>query len=162
MKKTKIIYRICIGTIYFLLLIFFSLESLKSGNASGETSNNFANIIFNTLSFIFNKNIYITETTIIFIRKLVGHFLYFSVLGIVSILFFYSFYNYSNFNLLFFLNYLSGFGFAFITEFVFQNLADERFPSMEDVIIDCTGFLFFSIFLLKYFFYKNIEKSTNF
>ena len=155
MKKKKIFYQITLGLIYLLLIVWFSYESLKNGPESSSTSNSVGTIISEVVSTVTNKEFIVTDEIRSFIRKFIGHFSYFFILGIVSTLFYFSFDNKKNYIILFSINYISGFTFAFVTEFVFQKNSMGRTPSLQDVFIDVLGFIFLSGFICQWYFFKN-------
>ena len=150
----KIFYQITLALIYLFLIVVFSYESLKPGPESSFASNNVGVVISEVVSTVTNKEFVVNDDFMSFIRKFIGHFLYFSILGIVSTLFYFSFSDKRNYNILFFFNYMSGFSFAFITEFVFQKNTIGRTSSLQDVFIDFLGFIFLSGFISKWYFFK--------
>lgn len=159
MKKR--IYQIILLIIYISLLVFFSIESLKDGNSTIESSNKISFLIRDIIQFFTGIKIDVDDNFNYIIRKFIGHFSYFCILGIVSSLLYLSFDNKKNYNKLFFIHFSSGFIFAFITEFIFQLFISGRSASFKDVMIDFLGFIFISplIFYTKtYNFVAYLEK----
>lgn len=150
----KRIYQIVLFVLYIGLLVFFSYESLKDGSSSSDSSSRISLIISSIIEFFTGKDFIITDSFDYLVRKLIGHFSYFCLLGIISSLFYYSFVNnLKKLNYFSIVHFSTGFVFAFITEYLFQQIAIGRNPSMKDVIIDFSGFIFISsfIFLVLYF-----------
>ena len=82
MKKR--IYQIILLIIYISLLVFFTIESLKDGNSTMESSNRISFLVRDIIKFFTGINIEIDDNFNYLIRKFIGHFSYFCVLGIVS------------------------------------------------------------------------------
>ncbi len=85
-----------------------------------------------------------TDKYLTFIRKLIGHFLYFLILGSVSIIFYLTF----NFKIRVLIHYIVGFVFALISEFLFEGFTSGRNASFKDVMIDYSGFILLSTIIL--------------
>ena len=82
MKKSKIIYAIIVTTIYLGLLITYIYFSLSSGDESSNFSENVAEVVANTLNNM-GANITPDESFHTIIRKVIGHFGYFVLIGIL-------------------------------------------------------------------------------
>ena len=102
-----------------------------------------------------------------YIRKGLGHFGAFLVLGIFSTLTYMLFFKKKLTPVGIGLNFLVGFGFAWFTEFL-QSFTPNRYASSSDVLIDYTGFItsaititiiFLTSFIVKY--YKKKKNQTN-
>ena len=93
------------------------------------------NIVINRKNFVQN----VTEFMKI-IRKLVGHFGAFAVLGIFSTLTYFMFFGKKLFSVGVALNFATAFGFAALTEYI-QTLTPGRAGRFTDVMIDFYGFL---------------------
>lgn len=151
MKKR--IYQIILLIIYISLLVFFTIESLKDGNSTMESSNRISFLVRDIIKFFTGINIEIDDNFNYIIRKFIGHFSYFCVLGIVSSLLYFSFNNCKNYYKLAIIHFSSGFIFAFITEFIFELFTSGRSASFKDVMIDFLGFIFISPIIFYYTFY---------
>lgn len=102
----------------------------------------------------------------LFIRKLIGHFGFFFLLGSVSSLFYYSFMKKNKkWFIWIIINVVSGVAIAFISEFVCQSIAKGRTPSMKDVGIDSLGFIIATALITLIYFlvliFKNKKKKEN-
>lgn len=161
MKKR--IYQIILLIIYISLLVFFTIESLKDGNRTMESSNRISFLVRDIIKFFTGINIEIDDNFNYIIRKFIGHFSYFCVLGIVSSLLYFSFNNGKNYYKLAIIHFSSGFIFAFFTEFIFELFTSGRSASFKDVMIDFLGFIFISPIIFYYTFYtKPYNFVTNF
>ncbi|MGM9969136.1 MAG: VanZ family protein [Anaeroplasma sp.] len=152
------IYQICLLILYISLISFFTYQSLKNGEESSKASSEVSNIIAGVGEAITQRPIEVTEKFDYNVRKIFGHYLYFVVLGIVSILMYYSI---KGLKLIVSttIHFSTGFLFAFITEFVLQKLTEGRGPSMKDVGIDCLGFVTVSLIIVIVVFITNKRKS---
>lgn len=160
--KLKRIYQISLFIIYIALLVFFAYESLKDGTASGESSNRIGNIIASIIEFFTGKEFVITDRFNYLIRKFIGHFSYFVLLGCISCLFYSSFSKkIKDLELLSIVHFATGLMYAFMTEFLFQMIAVDRMPSLLDVFIDYFGFIFLSVIILKMIYFKNFLKKLS-
>lgn len=145
-KKLYIAYQIFVGLIYIGLLAGFIYLSLQTGDRSAQQSNQVASAVASVVGSATGKPVEVTPSFRLSIRKWIGHFGYFAAIGLVSWMFYVSFrrVRYSRRLLL---HFLSGFLFAFFTEFVLQMTAEGRTSSMMDVLIDFGGFLTLSLVL---------------
>lgn len=134
MKKYTM-YQIVVLTIYIVLVLVFLIFSLQSGSSSSGLSSSITNVFCNIFNIENNKDI--VEKII---RKLIGHFGYFLLMGIFSSLFLYSLKN-TRFLYLFIINLSINLVVAFISEFLCQAIASNRCPSIIDVLIDYSGFM---------------------
>ena len=138
MKKNKIIYSIIVTIIYVGLLITYIYFSLSSGDESSSFSENVAEVVANTLNNM-GANITPDESLHTIIRKLIGHFGYFVLIGISSFMF-YNMLKNINFIFRLIIHFSMGFLFALFTEFGLQAIATNRGPSIVDTMIDFGGF----------------------
>lgn len=158
MNNKKHIKTLIFGTLYVLLILFFSYKCLETGTKSSESSNFVGTIIKNILNTLFNTHIEMTDSYTRLIRKLIGHFGFFLVLGSISIIFYLCLHRSLSFTLIY--HYGIGLLFAFVSEFYFEALTDGRSASIKDVLIDYSGFISLStIILLAYFFIKRRKKN---
>jgi VanZ family protein len=150
-QKNKILA--CVfGILYLILIIYFIKKSFENGETSTESSEAVANIIKNVLNKLFNANIEMTDNYLCIIRKLVGHFGFNVVLGVVSTLFYINLCLDKKITLL--LHYIIGFVVAFSSEFLCEAFTSGRSASFYDVLIDYSGFILISTILFIIFFVK--------
>ncbi len=159
-KKIYFFSRIIFGSIYIFLLFFFSYESLKDGKVSANSSNTFRLLLSVLFYLIFKKKLPCDLSFKIFVRKGIGHFGYFFLLGSISFYFYLSVFKKKTFPIFLFFHVGSGMIFIFLTEFLFQNIAVHRFPSFSDVALDSSGF--FLATLLFLFFFLILKKRWKF
>lgn len=158
MKISKrMVIQIILGIIYIFLLVLFSIKSLESGSESSKLSRNVSENIVGVINNTFNKDIKVTDTFEHYVRKIIGHYGYFVILGSVSV-FFYLLFNKLKHYIRFIIHFTTGFIFAFLTEFVFQNIASNRTASMKDVGIDYLGFITFSTVVCIIYYIKIYKK----
>lgn len=150
-KKFYFFSRIIFGSIYIFLLFFFSYESLKDGKVSANSSNTFRLLLSILFYLIFKKKLPCDLSFKIFVRKGIGHFGYFFLLGCVSFYFYLFIFKKKTFPIFLFFHVGSGMIFMFLTEFLFQNIAVHRFPSFSDVALDSSGFFLATLLFLFFF-----------
>lgn len=160
-NKKRIIIQSIFFILYIGLIIFFTVECLKSAEESTKSSNVVVEVVAKTVEVIKGSEVEITEKFSNSVRKIVGHFGYFAALSIISAIFYLlfkkSFWIYIHFSV--------GIAFALISEFVLEGSAKGRGPSFTDVMIDLGGFALGSLitllifFLYKYKKKKRIEKN---
>lgn len=151
----RYLVRIISLILYIALIIFFTIKCFENGDTSTSTSRSVAKIIKNILNTIFRTNIEMTDGYLKIIRKLIGHFLYFLVLGVVSLIFYLTFER-RNLNII--IHYTIGLLFALTSEFIFEANTSGRNASFNDVIIDYIGFISLSsIMLVIYIFHSKKE-----
>lgn len=146
MKKSKIIILIISGILYLGMIVFFTKMCLETGEQSSKSSNTVAKIVQQVLNTLFNAHIELTDNYLRIIRKLIGHFGYFVCFGIVSIIFYLNLPTRLNIRII--LHYLIALLFAFTTEFVLEGSTDGRSASINDVLIDYSGFILISSIIL--------------
>ncbi len=152
----RYLVRIISLVLYIALIIFFTIKCFENGDTSTSTSRSVAKIIKNILNTIFRTNIEMTDGYLKIIRKLIGHFLYFLVLGVVSLIFYLTFEKRRNLNII--IHYTIGLLFALASEFIFEANTSGRNASFNDVIIDYMGFISLSsIMLIIYIFHSKKE-----
>ncbi len=120
---------------------------LQSGGDSSNTSKVIAEGIADAQETITGKEVVVDDDYIMITRKILGHFGYFMVLGIVSALLYLSLYTLKPFYRIS-IHYVSGIFFALVSEFMLEASADGRAPSFKDVLIDALGFISLSTFIV--------------
>lgn len=88
------------------------------------------------------------------VRKSIGHFGAFLVLGIFSSLTYLLYFDSKKWKFTLTINYLQGIGLAFLTELI-QLFVPGRVGSLTDVLIDSTGFIISSTIIIIIFIIKN-------
>lgn len=91
------------------------------------------------------------------VRKSIGHFGAFLVLGIFSSLTYLLYFDSKKWKFTLIINYLQGIGLAFLTELI-QLFVPGRVGSLTDVLIDSTGFIISSTIIIIIFIIKNLKK----
>ncbi len=151
--KFRILGQILLGVIYIAMLTYFTIQSLKNGNASNETSSTVANVAAMIIEWTSGQKVTVDESFCYAVRKWIGHYGYFVALGGVSSLFYYSFQRQTSWLFSTLFHFISGIVFAFFTEFVCQAIASGRYPSLNDVGMDYLGFISLSIIISLVFFF---------
>lgn len=91
------------------------------------------------------------------VRKSIGHFGAFLVLGIFSSLTYILYFDSKKWKFTLPINYLQGIGLAFLTELI-QLFVPGRVGSLTDVLIDSAGFIISSTIIIIIFIIKNLKK----
>lgn len=109
--------------------------------------------------FEVNPQLLITDLNSFFlkVRKSIGHFGAFLVLGIFSSLTYLLYFDSKKWKFTLTINYLQGIGLAFLTELI-QLFVPGRVGSLTDVLIDSTGFIISSTIIIIIFIIKNLKK----
>lgn len=155
----KKIYQIILGILYISLIVFFSYSCLQNGDSSGNFSVQVSKGIANVLNSIFKTSYVVDDNFVHLVRKLIGHYGYFVLLGIVSSLFYYSFNNLGLVKKII-INFLSALVFALISEFIFQLITSGRAASIIDVLIDYSGFITSAIIISTIYIVRNKNKTS--
>ena len=156
MKKRIIIIniiRILLLTSYLFMMVFYIVKSLENGQDSLSSSTSVAQGIAKIDEVITGKTVKVDENFRHLIRKYIGHYGYFVLFGIISILLYLSLPKLKHY-IRIIINYSIGFIFAFMTEFLFQLNAKDRNPSFLDVMIDFGGFVTLSSFIVLFYYIK--------
>ena len=156
MKKRIIIInliRILLLTSYLFMMVFYIVKSLENGQDSLSSSTSVAQGIAKIDEVITGKTVKVDENFRHLIRKYIGHYGYFVLFGIISILLYLSLPKLKHY-IKIIINYSIGFIFAFMTEFLFQLNAKDRNPSFLDVMIDFGGFVTLSSFIVLFYYIK--------
>jgi len=156
MKKRIIIIniiRILLLTSYLFMMVFYIVKSLENGQDSLSSSTSVAQGIAKIDEVITGKTVKVDDNFRHLIRKYIGHYGYFVLFGIISILLYLSLPKLKHY-IKIIINYSIGFIFAFMTEFLFQLNAKDRNPSFLDVMIDFGGFVTLSSFIVLFYYIK--------
>ncbi|MGM9972390.1 MAG: VanZ family protein [Anaeroplasmataceae bacterium] len=157
MSKHKI-YQTIVLILYILVLILFMLLSIQSGSDSGSLSGSVADIIKDMYESIFHDKINNINRFNYYIRKIIGHYGFFLLIGLLSSMYLYSIRR-VKYIFLIGINFSFPLIYAFISEYVLQSLANNRNPSFNDVWIDYAGFLTSGIILTIIFYF--IRRKNN-
>ena len=130
--------------------------------STGEKIDNFVDY---EITFEVKPKQLITDLNSFFlkVRKSIGHFGAFLVLGIFSSLTYLLYFDHKKWKISLPINYLQGIGLAFLTEFI-QLFIPGRVGSLSDVLIDSSGFIISSIIVIIIFIIlllKNNKKNKN-
>ena len=111
------------------------------------------------IAFEIKPQLLITDLNSFFlkVRKSIGHFGAFLVLGIFSSLTYLLYSNSKKWKITLPINYLQGIGLAFLTEFI-QLFVSGRVGSLTDVLIDSTGFIISSTIIIIIFIIITFKK----
>lgn len=133
------------------MLIFFVYECLKTGAETSKQVGNVAKTVANIQEAVTNKPVVVDNEYKKTISKLFGHYGYFCLLGIVSILFYMTFTKLKPY-IRFIIHAGIGIIYAFSTEFIAEAKTEGRNASIIDVGIDTLGLLTLStIFIIVYY-----------
>jgi len=149
------LFLLTIGT-HFIL-------SLESAVQSSELSSGVTEQIVTVIEEVTNQPID-HETAHSVVRKLVGHFMWFGLIGIFGALTFRFFMIDKDYGLMLFISMLTGFGLSNISELC-QTIPSGRSCEIRDVLIDFSGymvafFIFLIIDIVYYYIHKRKEKKT--
>lgn len=124
--------------------------------SSGEKILNHVDI---EIIFEIKPQLLITDLNSFFlkVRKSIGHFGAFLVLGIFSSLTYILYFDSKKWKFTLPINYLQGIGLAFLTELI-QLFVPGRVGSLTDVLIDSAGFIISSTIIIIIFIIKNLKK----
>lgn len=157
MKYLKIIF---IGIYFFLIGLIFTFAA-SPATTSTATSDKTTEIVIETYDFITPTKESVTERHPIdeiknFVRKAIGHFGLFLVLGIfgtLSLIFILD-----NKYIILFIILISGISVAAISE-ILQIYAEARGPAIKDVLLDYSGYLISALIIyLIYILTKGSKK----
>lgn len=166
--KNKILWfrilQILLLVLYIGLIVFYTLKSLENGIKSTESSNKVTDITANVITTVTQKPVEKTEDFKSFVRKFIGHYSFFVILGTVSV-FLYLTLKRLKPHYRFIIHFTTGFIYAAMTEFWFQRVAGSRGPSWNDVGLDYLGFITISIFVTMIYYiiyFHNKRKLQNY
>ena len=151
MKITRIVFLI----IYFALFTYHCLSSLQSASESSELSMGITEIVVKIIES-FKQEVKDVDKLHSIVRKVIGHFAYFGLIGLFGFLTYYFFTESLKYTLIF--TAISGALMALESELL-QFFASERGPSIVDALIDYSGYVLASLalFLIVYI-AKQIKK----
>ena len=152
MKKRVV--NIIFLVIYILLIIWFIFKSLEDGEESSSTSEKVVDIISNIV------NLEKTDNLRTVVRKLIGHFGYFLLLGITSSLFYLTL-SFGKLKYRIIIHYSIGLLLAIFSEFVLEANTNGRTASGLDVIIDYSGFILLSTIIITIYLKKYYNRQFN-
>jgi VanZ family protein len=135
------------------MMAFYIVKSLENGQDSLSSSTSVAKGVAKIDEVITGKTVKVDDNFRHLIRKYIGHYGYFVLFGIISILLYLSLPKLKHY-IKIIINYSIGFIFAFMTEFLFQLNAKDRNPSFLDVMIDFGGFVTLSSFIVLFYYIK--------
>ena len=162
MKLKYRIYQAILLILYIGLMVFFIIMCKESGNKSSESSQKVATVTANLINTVSGKDVVSSNSESFqrFVRKFIGHFSFFVVLGSVSILFWLSITEIKRF-IRIIIHYSIGILFAIVSEFLLEGTTKGRGPSWSDVMLDSFGFIILStiIVLIYYFIYLKSKNS---
>ncbi len=154
MKYLKYIFLVC----YIFITIVIFTKAVEDGETSAESSDQITDIVVDTIDTITPGEESITDKFDIediryFIRKAIGHFGIFLVLGVFASLTYYLFIKRKLVSCI--ITIIVGFVTAGLSE-ILQGIPADRGPSFNDVLIDYAGYmiavlLFSLIFYLPYY-----------
>lgn len=149
-KKLRII-QIILFVIYLGMLVFFTYECFQTGDNASKQASTVATAVANVQEAVTKKPVVVDNEYKKAISKLFGHYGYFCILGLVSILFYMTFTKLKPY-IRFIIHAGIGIIFAFGTEFIAEAKTEGRNASIIDVGIDTLGLLTLSgIFIIIYY-----------
>lgn len=161
MKKLLFMYKIFLCVLYLSLLVILIYTCLQTGAASKDFSRDVAEKVAEVQSNLTGKTVVVTGHYNKIIRKVIGHFLFYSVFGIVSALTVLNITHLQR-NVRISFHYVIGIFLAFFTEFVLQAKTAGRSPSLSDVGLNLLGYMSFStIIVIGYIMYRYGKPRTN-
>lgn len=155
MKKT--IFQIIFLIIYGALLVFFMYECFQDSTKAGKQAGIVANIIANTIEFFTKKKVTVDDHFLLLVSKIVGHYGYFVILGLISIIYHLSLDGFNKIMRII-IHFVIGISFAFATEFVAEAITAGRNASIVDVGIDTLGFITLSLPICIVYLIKRRQK----
>ncbi len=159
MTKYKV-YQIILFIVYISMICYFTYQCFLDAPRSTVQSNIVTDVVVDVVEGTTQKPIENVNEFKVFVRKFIGHYSYFVLLGIVSSLLYCSFKN-IKFYFQWLLHFGIGFAFAFISEFLIQQFINGRAASIQDVGIDCLGFITISIFIcVGFLIYRNKQNKN--
>lgn len=154
------VYQIILFLIYIGLMVFFAVKCIETGVESQASSQK----VVDTTAVVINQ--VAGEGTVDpldssfqnFVRKFIGHYGFFVLLGIVSILFHLSFNDKYNDYILVSVSYGVGITYAVLSEFWLEGSTNGRGASWKDVGIDTLGFMTVSFIIVLIYYLIKLKK----
>ncbi len=162
----KVLFQILSFTIYFCLLIVFVYECLQTGEKTGTQIKDVGDVIAGAGSQITGTTVENNAEFQKKVGKFVGHYMYFCLIGIASIVSYMTLTKIKDYYRII-IHVVTGFTFAFVTEFILEARTNGRSPLFSDVLIDTAGLLTLSIiyiivyYIIKYRKSKKIYEPVN-
>ena len=154
--KFMLIFRIITGIIFLGLVITYAVLSLQSGKESNKVGTSIGQTVVNVTPGVSGTVTQKSGSVQIFIRKAIGHYGYFTLIGISSFLFMLSLSNKFNKKILILFQVSFGVIFAFLTEFLLENIAQNRTPNVNDFITNSLGYISICLFLYLVVYFSHI------
>ena len=139
MKKKDVI-QILLLAVYASMLIFFAYECFQDSSKAGRQAGFVAEIVSKIQEIITGNKPVVDDNYLTLISKLIGHYGYFCILGLVSIFYHLSLDGYNRITRIL-LHFVIGVLFAFGSEFVAEAVTEGRHASIVDVGIDTLGLM---------------------
>ncbi len=150
----KLLFQIISFSIYFILLAIFVYECLQTGSTTSGQIKDVGDAIAGAGSQITGKPIENTQEFQKKVGKFVGHYMYFCLIGLASIVSYMTLTKIRDYYRII-IHVVTGFTFAFITEFLLEAKTSGRTALFSDVLIDTGGLLTLSIiYILVYYIIK--------
>lgn len=157
MNRLRIV-QIILLILYLGMLAFFTYECFQTGASASKQAGNFANAVAKVEEAITKKPIVVDNNYRTMVSKVFGHYGYFCILGLVSILFYMTFTKLKVY-MRFIIHLAVGISFAFLSEFIAEALTEGRTASIVDVGIDSLGLITLSgLFIITYYVVIVIKK----
>ena len=150
MNRYRVI-QIVLLILYIGMLVFFTYECFQTGQKASDQAGNVAQVVASTQEKITGKPVTVDNEYKKTLSKLFGHYGYFCLLGLVSILFYMTLKRFRPY-IRFIMHLAVGITFAFLSEFLAEALTEGRNASILDVLIDSLGLVTLSgIFMIIYY-----------
>ena len=155
------IHQITLAIIYIALMVFFVCKCLENGADSTESSQRVADATATVINGVAGSGTVDSQSESFhsWVRKFIGHYSYFVLLGSVSTLFYLSLRKKVKDYLLLTISFSVGFIFAVISEFLLEAKTLGRTGSWSDVGIDYLGFITLSIVIVFIYYLIKFKKS---
>lgn len=143
LKRHKRAIHVIAIYMYLILIVAYTILSLQNGDDSSHTSSSVASAVAKGQEIVTGKTVTVTEKYKYNVRKILGHYGFFVLIGFTSALT----YMLSPMKkwISTIIHFSAGLLFAIITEFWFQASSKGRSPAFNDVLIDYAGFLTLSV-----------------
>lgn len=154
----KVLFQIISFTIYFCFLAIFAYECLQTGEKTGTQIKDVGDAIAGAGSQISGTTIENNAEFQKKVGKIVGHYMYFCLIGIASIVSYMTLTKIKDYFRII-IHITTGFTFALITEFILEARTNGRSPMFSDVLIDTAGLLTLSIIYIIVYYINKIKKN---